>query len=112
MNGLVLVAYIPTMVALAMIPVFYVLCLVTRLENVPCRASWQGYADKLKADGMVNINLQGEDISKIRRQQFEVRTLHNPYTGYVCCFQYTGVPPVYSVPDTRLGTSTYSTTAS
>lgn len=30
-----------------------------------------GYADKLKEEGMVKINLQGEDISKIRRQQFE-----------------------------------------
>lgn len=32
----------------------------------------QGYADKLKEQGMVKTNLQGEDISKVRRQQFEV----------------------------------------
>eukprot|EP00904_Undaria_pinnatifida_P000745 jgi/Undpi1/10671/HiC_scaffold_29.g13120.m1 len=30
-----------------------------------------GYAEELKEKGMVKINLQGEDISKIRRQQFE-----------------------------------------
>lgn len=39
--------------------------------NLFC-AAWQGYADKLKEQGMEKINLEGEDISKIRRQQFEV----------------------------------------
>lgn len=33
---------------------------------------WQGYADELKEQGMVETNLQGEDITKVRRQQFEV----------------------------------------
>ena len=32
----------------------------------------QGYADKLKDEGMVNVNLKGEDTKTIRRQQFEV----------------------------------------
>ncbi|CAM9979234.1 unnamed protein product [Ascophyllum nodosum] len=31
----------------------------------------QGYADKLKDEGMVNVNLKGEDTKTIRRQQFE-----------------------------------------
>lgn len=35
----------------------------------------QGYAEKLKEKGMVKVNLKGEDISKVRRQQFEVRLL-------------------------------------
>ncbi|CAM9854941.1 unnamed protein product [Pylaiella littoralis] len=30
-----------------------------------------GYADELKEQGMVERNLQGEDITKVRRQQFE-----------------------------------------
>lgn len=43
---------------------------------------WQGYAEKLKEEGMVKTNLQGEDISKIRRQQFEVGLA----TRTVLCF--------------------------
>lgn len=36
----------------------------------------QGYADKLKEEGMVDVNLKGEDMKRIRRQQFEVRNRH------------------------------------
>lgn len=41
--------------------------------------SLKGYADELKEKGMVKENLKGEDISKIRRQQFEVSLPLAPY---------------------------------
>lgn len=48
--------------------------LATNLELnfVYIAALSQGYADELKEQGMVQRNLRGEDITKVRRQQFEV----------------------------------------
>lgn len=61
---------------------FFVMPSFCRRASGCVRCMWQGYAEKLKEEGMVKTNLQGEDISKIRRQQFEVGLA----TRTVSCF--------------------------